>query len=152
MNTDYGIERAVLAIGELSASVRTLTTEVTASEQLRASKIQWIQKLLYVLVPAVVLLVIMAVSNFVLLSRINATAADAKSTNDLLVGCFQPGSRCAELNAKKTEENINQLRQTQFVIAICQRQNPVTDDPKGARVIACVQQYYPGFELPAKAR
>lgn len=149
---DESLDRATAAIGELSGSVRELRAEVITSEHLRTEKIRIIQKVLYVLVPAVALLVIMAITNFVLLSRINATAADANSTNELLLGCFQPGTRCSEENAKKTAAFLNQGRQTSFVIAICQRQNPVAEDPAGTGLVKCVQEFYPNFSLPAKVK
>lgn len=147
---DTSLDRATAAIGDLSTSVRSLHAEVVQSEALRTEKIRWIQRLLYVLVPAVVLLVLMAISNFVLLSRINAAADDASSTNQLLLGCFLPASRCSQENQKATATVMNQIRQTQFAIALCQRLNPVDKDPDGTGVIRCVQQYYPGFTLPPK--
>jgi hypothetical protein len=148
--TDQGLTRAVAAIGELSNSVTALHSEVAQSEVLRTEKIKWIQRVLYVLVPAVVLLVLLAITNFVLLSRTSAAAEDARSTNTLLLGCFLPDSRCAEENRKSTATVMDQIRQTQFAIALCQRQNPIERDPDGSGLILCVQQYYPGFSLPPK--
>jgi hypothetical protein len=148
--TDPTLERATSAVGELSASVRSLTAEVISSEQLRTAKIRWIQKLLYLLIPAVALLVIMAASNFVLLGRIDRAAVDSRSTNELLLGCLRPGTTCNELNRTKTAQLLDNIRQTQFVIAVCQRQNPIEQDPSGEKLIACVQSYYPGFKLPPK--
>jgi hypothetical protein len=130
--------------------VRALTQEVVGSEELRTSKIRWIQKLLYVLVPGVALLVIMAISNFVLLNRITDTATSSRSTNELLLGCLQPGTQCYQLNKDQTAQLLDNIRQTQFVIAICQRRNPVEKDPTGTEIIKCVQDYYPGFVLPEK--
>lgn len=149
--TDPSLDRAAAVIGDLAQDIRSLTREVATSEALRSSKIRWIQKLLYVLVPAIILLVIMAISNFALLSRVNATAASSKSTNELLLGCLQPNTTCNRINTEKTAALLNQIRQTQFVIAVCQRQNPIDTDPAGSGLIRCVQAYYPGFALPAKA-
>lgn len=148
--TEPSLDRATSAIGELSGSVRALHAEVVQAEALRTEKIRLISRVLYVLVPAVLLLLVLAVTNFVLLSRTSAAAADARSTNELLLGCFQPGTKCSEENARKTGDWLNQVRQTQFAIAVCQRQNSVADDPSGAGVVACVQSYYPGFTLPKK--
>lgn len=145
---ETNLDRATTAIGELSGSVRALHTEVVRSEELRTDKIRWIQRLMYVLIPAVLLLMLMAVTNFVLLSRINETAADSQSTNELLLGCFKPGTTCSEGNKAQTAANLNHIRQTQFVIAVCQRQHPITTDADGADMIKCVQRYYPGFTLP----
>ncbi len=149
---ETSLDRATAAIGELSGSVRALHGEVVQSENLRTEKIRWIQRLLYVLVPAVVLLVLMAISNFVLLSRINAAAEDARSTNQLLLGCFLPDSKCSQENKKSTAAVMDQIRQTQFAIALCQRQNPTDRDPTGSGLVACGQQYYPGFALPPKVK
>lgn len=155
MSDDPSLDRAteaIGAIGRLSESVRGLHAEVVQSEALRAQKIRLITQALVAVVVAAVLLVLMAVTNFVLLSRINEAADDARSTNQLLLGCFQPGTPCSTQNAKQTGAAIDQLRQTQFVIAICQRQHPITEDPEGAAVVACVQRYYPTFTLPARVK
>jgi hypothetical protein len=148
--SDPSMDRATTAIGDLSISVRALHSEVVRSESLRTRKIKLIVAALFVLVPAVVLLVIMAATNFVLLSRTNEAASDAKSTNQLLYGCFQPGTTCSKQSAKNTGAALEQLRQTQFVIAVCQRLHPVDEDPEGVALVRCVQQYYPGFTLPQK--
>lgn len=149
--TEPSLDRATTAIGELSGSVRTLHAEVVQAEALRTRKIKLISQVLFVLVPSVLLLLVLAITNFALLARTNDAARDAKSTNELLYGCFQPGTQCAVQTARSNAERLNQLRQTQFVIAICQRQNSVEKDPTGSGVVACVQSYYPGFSLPAKA-
>lgn len=145
---DASLDRATAAIGDLAAGVQRLTREVKHDESLRERKIKAIQRVLIVLVPSVLLLVILAITNFVLLSRIKDVAEDARNTNDLLVSCFQPGTACSKTNSQRTGEALNQIRQTQFVIAICQRQNPIASDPDGKKVIACVQNYYPTFVLP----
>jgi hypothetical protein len=147
---ETSLDRATAAIGELSSSVRALHGEVVQSESLRTTKVRWIQRVLYIMVPAMALLVLLAITNFVLLARINATAEDASSTNTLLLGCFQPGSRCSQENQKTTAAVMNQIRQTQFAIALCQRLNPADRDPAGSGFVRCVQQYYPGFTLPPK--
>jgi hypothetical protein len=154
--SDPSLDRATKAIGELSSSVRALHSEVVQSETLRARKIKLITAALLVLVPAVVLMLVMAVTNFVLLNKTNEAADDSRSTNQLLYGCLKPGTQCSNENAKRTAEVMAQLtgelRQTQFVIAVCQRQNPIDKDPQGAAVVACVQQYYPAFTLPPRVK
>lgn len=147
---EHGLDRATTAIGELSGSVRALHAEVVQSESLRTEKIRWIQRILYVLVPAVILLVLMAIMNFVLLSRINTAARAASSTNTLLLGCFLPDTQCSQESQKSTAATMNQIRQTQFAIALCQRRYPVDTDPQGVGLVQCVQSYYPGFALPPK--
>jgi hypothetical protein len=77
-------------------------------------------------------------------------AHDVRATNDLLYGCFQPGTTCSNQSAKNTGAAIEQLRQTQFTIAVCQRLHPITEDPDGEKLVACVQAYYPTFVLPPK--
>ncbi len=154
--SDPSLDRATTAIGELSKSVRSLHAEVVRSEVLRSRKIKLITKALAVLVPAVVLMLVLAVTNFVLLKKIDEAADDSRSTNQLLYGCLKPGTTCSNENARRTAEVMaqltNQLRQTQFVIAVCQRQNPVDEDPQGTAMVACVQRYYPGFTLPQRVR
>ncbi len=150
--SDPSLERATAAIGDLSISVRALHKEVVQSESLRSRKIKLITAALFVLVPAVVLMLVMAVTNFVLLSNTNRAADEARSTNVLLYGCLKPGTTCSNENLKRTAEALNQLRQTQFVIAVCQRLHPVTEDPDGDAMVSCVQQYYPGFTLPPKVQ
>lgn len=149
--TEESFARAVAALTDLSGNVNALRIEAMQSEELRTEKIRWIQRLLYVLIPAVLLMVLMVIGNFFLLSRINSTAENARSTNTLLLGCFQPSSRCAEENRRATAAVMDQIRQTQFAIALCQRQNPIEQDPDGAGIVRCVQQYYPAFVLPPKA-
>lgn len=148
---DPSLDRATAAVGELATIVRSLTVEVKASEDLRSRKIKAIQHMFYVVSGCIALLLLMAGTNFVLLNRVQDAAVSAKDTNDLLVSCFQPGTPCSATSAQRTGAALEQLRQTQFVIAICQRQNPVDVDPNGVRVIACVQRYYPTFTLPPQA-
>jgi hypothetical protein len=154
--SDPSLDRATRAIGDLSTSVRSLHAEVVQSETLRSQKIKLITAALIVLVPAVALLVIMAITNFVLLAKTNDAADEARSTNELLYGCFQPGTKCSNENLKNTAAALDQLRrsqiQAQSVIAVCQRLHPVTEDPAGTAMVACVQQYYPGFALPPKVQ
>lgn len=148
---DPSLDRATSAIGELSSSVRSLTGEVVQSEALRGRKIKAIQHVLYVLVPGVILLLILAFSNFALLSRVNKAAADAKSTNQLLLGCFQPGTQCSESAKAQAAQRSNEGRQAIYVMLICLRLNPSAEDPNAVDVQKCVQQYYPNFVLPPKA-
>jgi hypothetical protein len=148
---DPSLERAQTALTGLAAEVRKFTEEAKVLEQLRTRKIKSIQHLLYVLVPAMILLLIMAVTNFALLSQTRAAANDARRTNELLVSCFQPNTPCSSSSAQRTGDALNQIRQTQFVIAYCQRQNPVGEDPDGKDLVTCVQGFYPGFKLPLRA-
>jgi hypothetical protein len=150
--SEPSLDRATTAIGQLSKSVRDLHDEVVQSESLRAQKIRLMTQVMAAIGVAAVLLVLLAASNFVLLNRIKAAASDARSTNDLLVGCFTPGTPCSNESTKRTGEALEQLRQTQFVIAVCQRRHPVVEDPDGVAMVSCVQQYYPTFHLPAKTK
>lgn len=150
--TDPSLDRAEVIVDQLSNSVRRLTDEVIHSEALRASKIRLIQKAMFVMIPAVILLLLLTFTNFVLLAKISDTATSAKNTNDLLVSCFQPSTPCSTTSQQRTGEALEQLRQTQFVIAICQRQNTIADDPNGLKVVKCVQSYYPQFTLPPHAK
>lgn len=149
---DPHIDRAIWEIGGLSKSVRDLHAEVVQAESLRAQKIRLITQAMVAVVVASMLLVVMAVTNFVLLNRASHAAEDSRSTNQLLYGCFQPGTKCSTENARRTGEVMDQLRQTQFVIAVCQRQHPPTEDPEGVAMVACVQRYYPTFTLPPKVK
>jgi hypothetical protein len=150
--SDPSLDRATTAIGRLSESVRDLHAEVVQSESLRTQKIRMLIRVLVGVGVAAVLLVCMAVTNFVLLSRITHAAEDARSTNQLLYGCFQAGTKCSVENQKRTAAVMDQLRQTQFVIAVCQRQHPITEDPEAAAMVSCVQRYYPTFTLPPRAK
>lgn len=147
---DPSLDRATLAVGELRNLVGRLLDEVVESESLRAQKIRLIQQALYVLVPSVVLLIIMAITNFALLAKTRDAAADARATNQLIAGCLQPNTSCSNANASKMGDALNQIRQTQFVISVCMRQNPTAEDPAGKKMIKCVQAYYPNFSLPPK--
>jgi hypothetical protein len=149
---DPSLDRAVTAIGDLSTSVRSLHAEVVQSETLRTRKIKLITAALIALVPATVLLIVLAATNIVLMSRINQAASDSRSTNQLLYGCMRPGTTCSNENLKRTGEVMDELRQTQFVIAVCQRQYPITEDPQGAALVSCVQRYYPTFTLPPRVK
>jgi len=156
--TGPSIDRAATAVGELSGSVRLLTDEVKAAEALREEKIRWIQRSVIATGAAVAVLIILVVANFSLLSHTRDAAADAKSTNDLLLSCFQPNTHCSNESIKRSAAVLNEVRQTQFVIAVCQRQNPLPPNPTQAQVDGalgrfqrCVQTYYPGFRLPPKA-
>lgn len=152
------LERAAEAVSSLSLSVLRLTSEVKAAETLREEKIRWLQRAVSVAGIAIGVLIILAITNFTMLNQTRSAAATSASTNTLLLGCFQPHSQCSDENAKKTASVFNQIRQTQFVIAICQRSTPLPSNPTPAdvdrateKLVACVQAYYPGFKLPPRA-
>lgn len=149
---EQSLDRATLAITDLATSVRTLTHEVERDEALRSRKVRAIEKVLYLLAPGVILLILLAVTNFVLLNRVQSAAEDAKSTNELVVSCLRPETPCGTANRESMEAVLDQIRQTQFVIAVCQRQNPITTDPEAKAVTACVQSYYPNFALPPRVK
>lgn len=147
---DVSLDRAVAALGEMSASVRGLTKEVIESESLRLRKIRVIQQVLYVMVPAMIILVLMAVTNFILLSRAAQTGEQVKATNDLVAGCFQPNTTCSNAAKFEAQERAKLIQQSQFVSLYCARQNPVDEDPQGTALYACFRSYYPNFVLPTK--
>lgn len=155
---DRSLENIAVAVSELSSGVAALDQDVKRDGDLRSAKVKAIQRLLYVLIPCVVLLIILAVTNFLLLSRIKEAASDARSTNQIIAGCLQPNTECGKQNAARTESALNRIRETQFVIAVCQRKNPLPVTPTPAdveaqtnRLVTCVQGFYPTFKLPQKA-
>lgn len=138
------------ALGKLSISVRALSSEVERAEVLRTRKIKALQQVLYILVPAVLLLLVLAFTNFALLNKVATVASDSRSTNTLLLGCFQPGSKCAESAKQQQAQRALETEQQTYVMLICLRLNPAAEDPNATGAQKCVQQYYPGFKLPAK--
>jgi len=132
-----------MAVERLTTGVKDLKDELLTAEDQRATKIRAIQNLMFVVVPAVILLVILAITNFVVINKTSAIS-------DTVAGCLRPNTPCSNANRDATRALLDQIRQTQFVIAVCQRQNPVDKDPDGTGIVTCVQQYYPGFQLPQK--
>lgn len=148
---DPSLDRAVVVLGELATTVRSFTAEARELERLRSKKIRALYTTLFVLVPAIALLIVLAITNFALLSKVKDTAADSKSTNTLLLGCFTPGSKCAEVSKQQQEVREQRNRQATYVMLYCLRLNPLEKDPNAIGVQRCVQQFYPGFVLPPRA-
>ncbi len=138
-----GSDLIAAEIGNLAQRVSALQDELVVAEKLRSAKIEALRRLMYVVVPAVVLLLIMAITNFVLINK-------TTSLSDTIAGCLKPRTECSEANRRAQADQLDRIRQTQFVIAICQRRNPVDKDPNGDGVVTCIQSYYPGFLLPEK--
>lgn len=138
------LDRATSAIGELSGSVRALHAEVVQAEALRTAKIRWIQRVLYVLVPCVVLLVVLAISNFVLLARINGIAGDVRSTNTTLLDCINSTGECGRRNASNQGKVLDEVKRYELTVIYCARTNPQPVDPDGSAFVACINRLYPG--------
>ncbi len=132
------------AVNGLTSSVQGLKDELVLAEKQRGNKIRALQNLMFVVVPAIVLLIVLAATNFVVIRKTSAIS-------DTIAGCLRPNTPCSDANRDATRALLDQIRQTQFVIAVCQRQNPVDSDPDGTGIVKCVQDYYPGFHLPQKA-
>lgn len=147
---EQSIDRAATALATLARNVQDFTAEARELEKLRTRKIRALYLTLWVLVPAVILLIILAFSNFALLQRTKEAAADTRSTNQLLLGCFQPGTKCSDGQKALAMARSTEARQTTYVMLICLRLNPLDSDPNAVGVQRCVQQYYPGFQLPTK--
>jgi uncharacterized integral membrane protein len=110
-----------------------------------------IQKAIWGGVVALVLLLILAVVNVYNTTTTNKIARNAQQTNELLVGCFTPGSSCQKQTLANQEAQQGLIRQQAFVIAVCQRQNPAdSGNPTGSTVklLDCIHKYYPDLQLP----
>ena len=108
------------AVDALTEEVRKMRVDIAHSDGVRTTKIEAIRNLMWVVVPALILLLAMTITNLI--------------------------------QIRGTGETVDQVRQTGFVIALCQRQNPSALDPSGAGMVACVQEYFPDFRLPDKAQ
>lgn len=131
--------------------IRSLSQAVAAESEARNRKVKAIQRNSMFIAFGIMILLAVAVLNLVNTTRTNAIAEDANQTNELLLGCLTPGNECSEFNARQQANVLNLVRQTNFVVAFCQRTNPIDNDPDGSGLVACIQSYYPDFQLPSKA-
>jgi hypothetical protein len=147
------------ANARLAEVQQALISAVTRDAALRTEKIQAIEqtntqisKALIALVAVFIALTALAIVNAVNLNRTVSISRDARQTNELLVGCVTPGSECQRQTQVAQQTQLNEIRLTSLVIAQCQRSHPIAVDPDGAKMIACVQDYYPDLVPPQKAR
>lgn len=141
---DASLDAVAVAVDGLTRGVRQLQDELVQAENLRDAKVRALRKLLIALVPAIGLLVIMAVTNGILISRTSDIAGQ-------VAGCVRPDTACGQANLQANAALMDKIRETQFVIATCQRLNPVEKDPDASGIQKCVRDYYPTFTLPGKA-
>lgn len=80
------------------------------------------------------------------------SAKTVSDTNQLLLSCFDPNSQCGKQNATEQARQ----RQQSYVIASCQRANPVdleqTPAQNEKKLLACINKYYPDLALPPVAK
>lgn len=148
---------------EQTESIKELSSAVLGEAAARDRKVEELQRstrisqrLTGVLVAGIVILLGIAGLNLINTTRTNGIAQNAQQTNELLVGCFTPGSDCQKQSFAQQKAQNDQQRQTTFVLFVCSRLNPTdpnNPDPTGntAKLVACVKTYYPDFKLPAKA-
>lgn len=138
-----------------------LVTSVRNESDLRTKKIHSIEatnrsikRALWGGVIALLLLIALTGVNVYNTTVTSNIARNAQQTNELLVGCFTPGSDCQKQSQAVQEVQQARDRQQSFVIAVCQRTNPTNpDDPIGStkKLLDCIHQYYPDLTLPPKA-
>lgn len=147
----------IQAIDDLSSYVQDQTTAIRAESLARNRKVTWLQRLMFVVVPSLVLLVVLAVTNFVVISRVNGAASSAKDTQQTIASCLTPNTECSNQSKQQIADLNNTQRQTTFVLFVCARQfpnppNPTREeiDANTQKLVSCVQEYYPDFKLPPK--
>lgn len=155
---DPTIERLAQHIGGLADNVGRLDVSLHESQRLTATKVHWIQRQIIVVGIGLALILGATIISGIVLAKASHAADDARATNNLLFGCFTPGSQCAKASIKAADARAEQSRQTEFVLFWCSRSNPLPTNPTPAevqaglqRLTACVQSYYPTFRLPPKA-
>lgn len=139
-------------IQNLTISATSLSTEVSENSLENTRKITWLQRSLFVMSAAIILLLGLAVTNFFILTHVNGVAKNAQQTNTILVDCFKPNTSCAKLTKKQNDDRNTEVRQTLLVLAKCQREHPAAIDPDGTKTLACVQKFYPGLAMPPEAK
>lgn len=164
-------EYLVQAIDNLTASNRDLfvlnkdlVAAVQHESELRTDKIQSLEITNNRLTTAIkymggclVLLLLLAGVNFYNTTVSRHADESAQQTNKLLLGCYIPGDQCWQQNRDQQIAAQSQIRQTVFVISICQRSfpsNPNVLDPEGntKKLLDCIHQYYPDLQLPPKGK
>lgn len=154
------LDNMVTEQGQTRESIDGLSSAVLNEAAARDHKVQELQRatrvtqrLTALMIAGILVLLAIAGLNLVNTTRTNGIAQDAQQTNELLVGCFTPGSECQKQSAAQQKAQNDQIRQTTFVLFACSRLNPAdpdNPDPQGntAKLVKCVQGYYPDFKLP----
>lgn len=128
---------------ENAVSIDKLSKAVYAESDARNKKVRQLARLSAAVALGTAVLIGGMALNAYNTTRTAEVSRDVQKTNDLLL--------------KSTTDLNNTQRQTVFVIAICQRQNPLPQNPTPAEVMegttklkACVTSYFPNFDLPPK--
>jgi len=152
------VEALAAANAASNKTLINLVEKVAEDAYMRERKVELLdrgmrqtRKLLFMLGIGLLLLVTIATINAVNIASTRKNAAvtaqaarDAKATNDLLFGCFEPNSQCAKLNVQKQAELLNEIKKYELVALYCIRTNPGAEDPEGVAFLACVNRLYPG--------
>lgn len=140
------------AIEASSANTKSLQKSVILVASAVSKRVTSLEKLFRVNVIMLIILVILVLGILFSMSITLSISRDSRYTADLLLGCLSdPKSDCAKSSKAADDRRNNQTRQTLVVIALCQRQNPLAEDPEGIKVITCLQEYYPDLSYPEKA-
>jgi hypothetical protein len=151
------VEQLVQANAASNATLRNLVEKVQLDAGNRERKIELleteskqIRKLLALVGLAVVLLLGLAVVNLIGISQARESAAtsaaaarDAQSTNNLLYGCFEPNSQCAQQNKKTQTQILDEIKVYTLSAIYCSRENPSAQDATNNAFLSCLKRIYP---------
>jgi hypothetical protein len=142
------LETLTHSIDRSARSALRLSKSVQADAVALEKKVASLDRMFKVLAVALVLLFAGVCLGLYSTFKLRETSKDSAYSADLLLSCFTPDTTCSDRSAAAREETADTTRETVYVISVCQRRNPVADDPTGTRLRTCVNEYYPHLQLP----
>ena len=159
LGVDEALHALTQATMESNAAMTRLSTEVHHDTEARERKVELLEvaqrqtrKLLGLLGVILVLLFVVAVINAGNIHRTRQNAAvtraiaeDTQSTYKLLLDCLdQRNGQCGQRNAVRTRAILDEVKLYELTGFYCARTNPLIEDPRGERFLACMKRLYPG--------
>lgn len=125
----------------------------TAARDRKVDALEKSQKQMHwVIIMACVLSVIflgIAVVNAVNLSRTGRQLHETRELNAYVLDCVNNTGVCGRQNALVQERALDEIKKYNLIAFYCIRNNPATDDPRGAKFVECMNRLYPsGPQLP----
>lgn len=132
-------------------AIRGLQVSIHEEALARDRKVRTLQRVLVAVLAALVLLVIVVVTNLYTLKVQNDAAVDRsnaatiqrqqqKSILDAIQSCTQPGGSCFSSNREDTAKALLNLQKFELVTEYCQTVTPSGD---GAGYLTCIKKYAP---------
>lgn len=158
LHSALALEELIRANAESNDTMKNLVDHIQAETDARDRKIDELarntrsmHRMAIALACAMAILIGIAIINATNLAagrknaaRTAAIAQDTRQTNETLLDCLNSRGKCGSYNAAQAALTLDEVKKYELTVIYCARTNPLTEDPKGVKFIACVERLYPG--------